>query len=154
MGGAMGGLAIGLVLQAVVGWTLASVFGLSIALGGPLEGLLIGGGVAAGYAWATVRPTGGMAAPSGADRWRTAVTSALGGALAGTALSLAGRPLVGGIIHAVAQVFQGSQVSLAPLGAWIGEPAFGPLTRTIVAAAEGALFGFGLAWGLTRRPRK
>jgi len=150
-GGALGGLTIGLVLQAVVGWTLASVFGLSIALGGPLEGLLLGAAVAAGYALATMRPTGGIAAPSGADRWRTAATCAIGGAVAAATLSLAGRPLVGGIIHAVAQAFQGSQVSLAPLGAWIGEPAFGPLTQTIVASAEGALFGFGLAWGLTRR---
>ena len=68
------------------------------------------------------------------------------------ALSLSGSPLVGGIINAVAQASAGSQVALTPLGRWIGEPAFGPLTRTLVAAAEGALFGFGLAWGLTRRP--
>lgn len=152
IGGTLGGLAIGLALQTMVGWTLASVFGLPIALGGPVEGLLLGGAVAAGYAWATVRPEGGIAAPSGAERWRTAATCALGGALAGTALSLAGRPLVGGIIHGVAQAFQGSQVSLAPLGAWIGEPAFGPVTQTLVAAAEGGLFGLGLAWGLTQRP--
>jgi DNA-binding winged helix-turn-helix (wHTH) protein len=151
-GGALGGLAIGFTLQRIVGWTLAGVFGVQRSLGGPLEGLVIGAAVAAAYAATTVRPGGGMAAPSGAERWRAAVTCAVGGGLAATILSLQGRPLVGGIIHAVAQAFQGSQVSLAPLGAWLGEPAFGPVTQTLVAAAEGALFGFGLAWGLTRRP--
>ena len=34
---------------------------------------------------------------------------------------------------------------------WLGEPSFGPLTQRFVAAFEGGLFGFGLAWGLTRR---
>ena len=59
--------------------------------------------------------------------------------------------MVGGVIHAVAQASAGSHVELTPLGSWLGEPAFGPLTQRLVAAFEGGLFGFGLAWGLTRR---
>jgi hypothetical protein len=35
----------------------------------------------------------------------------------------------------------------------LGEPELGGLTRAVVGAAEGAFFGFGLALGLTRRPR-
>jgi DNA-binding winged helix-turn-helix (wHTH) protein len=153
VGGSLGGLTIGGFLQAAVGWTLESVFGLSVALGGALEGLCLGGAVAAGYAASTSLREGGIAAPSGGARWRTAGTCALASGVTAIALSLAGSPLVGGTINAVAQASAGSQVALAPLGAWIGEPAFGPLVRTIVAAAEGALFGFGLAWGLTRRRR-
>jgi DNA-binding winged helix-turn-helix (wHTH) protein len=150
-GGSLGGLAIGAFLQAVVGWTLESVFGLSVALGGALEGLCLGAAVAAGYAASTSSTEGGIAAPSGRARWRTAGACALASGATAIALSLAGSPLVGGTINAVAQASAGSQVALTPLGLWIGEPAFGPLARTIVAAAEGALFGFGLAWGLTRR---
>jgi len=71
--------------------------------------------------------------------------------LAGLALAWAGRPLVGGTIHLVAQASAGSQALLTPLGRLIGEPDFGPLTAALIAAGEGALFGSGLALGLTSR---
>jgi len=151
-GGSLGGLIIGGLLQALVGWTLDSVFGLRVSLGGPLEGLCLGGAVAAGYAATTSLREGGIAAPSGRARWRTAASCAAAAGTTAILLSLTGAPLVGGTINAVAQASAGSQVALTPLGGWLGEPAFGPLTRTLVAAAEGTLFGFGLAWGLTRRP--
>jgi hypothetical protein len=41
---------------------------------------------------------------------------------------------------------------LTPLGHLLGEPDFGPVTRAVIGTWEGALFGFGLALGLTRRP--
>lgn len=152
VGGAFGGLAVGTLLYATARWTLESVFGLHVALGGPVEGLLLGAAIASGYASTTSLREGGIAAPRGAARWRTAGACALGAGAMAVVLSLAGAPLVGGTINLIAQASAGSQIALAPLGAWIGEPAFGPLTRSLVAAAEGALFGFGLAWGLTRRP--
>jgi hypothetical protein len=65
---------------------------------------------------------------------------------------LAGRPLVGGTVHVIAQAVQGSQVTLTPLGRLLGEPDFGALARAIIAIGEGTFFGFGLAFGLTRRP--
>jgi hypothetical protein len=34
----------------------------------------------------------------------------------------------------------------------MGEPEFGRVTQALIAAGEGALFGFGLALGMTRRP--
>jgi hypothetical protein len=41
---------------------------------------------------------------------------------------------------------------LTPLGQLIGEPDFGPITGAIVGSGESALFGLGVALGLTRRP--
>jgi hypothetical protein len=67
-------------------------------------------------------------------------------------LALAGRPLVGGTIHAIAEASQGSQAALTPLATLIGEPDFGRMSRAVIGTGEGALFGFGLALGLTRRP--
>jgi hypothetical protein len=72
--------------------------------------------------------------------------------LAALGLALAGRPLVGGTIHLIAETSAGSQATLTPLGRFLGEANFGPLTSALVAMAEGALFGSGLALGLTRRP--
>jgi hypothetical protein len=92
-----------------------------------------------------------MAAPRGRRRVRAALITAAICGVAGVALALAGRPLVGGTIHAIADAAGGSRATLAPLGRLIGEPDFGPLSRTILASAEGALFGLGLAYGLMRR---
>ena len=68
------------------------------------------------------------------------------------ALALGGRPLVGGTIHEIADASLGSQTTMAPLGRLIGEPDFGPVTATLLATGEGALFGAGFALGLIRRP--
>lgn len=151
VGGAAGGVGIGGLLGVLTRWTLISVFGVTLEVSGVIEGLVIGAAVAAGYVVGTVQTNGNIPAPRGALRWRAALTTAIAGGLAAAVLSLSGYRLVGGIVHQVAQAFQGSQVSLAPLGAWLAEPAFGPLTQLLVAVAEGALFGGGLAWGLTRR---
>jgi hypothetical protein len=47
---------------------------------------------------------------------------------------------------------RGSRATLAPLGLLIGDPDFGPLTRSILAFGEGTVLGLGLACGLMRRP--
>ena len=67
-------------------------------------------------------------------------------------MSLAGRPLVGGTIHLIADASVGSQATLTALGRFIGESDFGPLTAALISTGEGALFGLGLALGLARRP--
>jgi DNA-binding winged helix-turn-helix (wHTH) protein len=150
-GGAMGGLLIGAAVQVVAIWTLADVFGLHVRVGGAVEGLCLGGAIGAGYAATTRRREGGIARPTGAARWRVAAVTAACSAVMALALSAFGSPMVGGVIQAVALASAGSQVQLTPLGSWLGEPSFGPLTQRLVAAFEGGLFGFGLAWGLTRR---
>ena len=124
---------------------------LHVRVGGAVEGLCLGAAIGAGYAATTRRRGGGIARPTGAERWRVAAVMAVCGAVTAMALSAFGSPMVGGLIHAVAQASAGSQVQLTPLGNWLGEPSFGPLTQRLVAAFEGGLFGFGLAWGLTRR---
>jgi hypothetical protein len=61
--------------------------------------------------------------------------------------------MVGGLVNEIARAAHGSRLSLSPLGAITGEANFGRLTGMLVGAAEGAFFGFGLALGLTKRPR-
>ena len=73
--------------------------------------------------------------------------------LSAALLALAGRPLIGGLVHDIARSSRESQLVLAPLGRLIGEPGFGPITRAILGAFEGWAFGSSVAWGLTRRPR-
>ena len=151
-GAAMTGGVVGAAAQWIGRVSLAALVGVHVATGGGLEGLVIGGAAGLGYAVATSRVEGGLAAPRGRRRLRVAVVTAAACALGALALSLAGRPLVGGTIHAIAQASQGSQATLTPLGRIIGEPDFGPIARAVIGMGEGALFGAGLAVGLTRRP--
>jgi len=151
--GALGGGIVGVIVEWVARWTLSTLFGLHVAIGGGVEGVVIAGAAAFGYALSTARLGDGLAAPRGGQRVQVAVTTALACGLAGLALAVAGRPLVGGTVHLIAQAVQGSQVTLAPIGRLIGEPDFGALARAIIATGEGTLFGLGLAFGLTRRPR-
>ena len=88
-----------------------------------------------------------MAAPRGRRRLRAALITAAICGLAGLALTLAGRPLVGGTIHAIADAANGSRATLAPLGRLIGEPDFGPVSRAILAFGEGACSALGWPMG-------
>lgn len=153
-GGALGGVAIGVLAHVVVRWTLEGLFGLTIAtIGGPLDGLVVGGAAGVGYALTTRRRGGGLATPRGRARTRTVVTVALCCGAATLLLAAGGRPLVGGLIDSVARASQGSHLALAPLGRLVGDPDYGPRTRTFWGGFEGALLGAGLAFGLTRRPK-
>jgi hypothetical protein len=151
--GTLGGGAVGFLAQWLSRASLAGLFGLHIDIGGGIDGLAIGAAAGLGYALATPRIQG-LAAPRGGRRVRTALLVGTVCGLAALGLALAGRSLVGGTIHAVAQASQGSQATLTPLAALIGEPDFGPASSAIIGTGEGALFGFGLALGLTWRPRK
>ncbi|HEX7139390.1 MAG TPA: winged helix-turn-helix domain-containing protein [Vicinamibacterales bacterium] len=149
--GAVGGGVVGFVIEWLGRWSLAGLVGLHIDVGGGLDGLAIGGAAGLGYALATSRAQG-LATPRGGQRVTTALFVAAACGFAALLLALVGRPLVGGTIHAIAQASQGSQAALTPLAALIGEPDFGPVSRAVIGTGEGALFGFGLALGLTRRP--
>ena len=152
LGAAMGGGAVGTAIQWVGRWSLTALVGLRVALGGGLEGLVLGGAAGVGYALGTPRATGGLATPVGRRRLLAAALTACCCGLGALILALAGRPLVGGSLHLIARAAHGSQVTLTPLGRLIGEPDFGRVSQAVIAAGEGALFGFGLALGLTRRP--
>jgi hypothetical protein len=75
-------------------------------------------------------------------------------ALVAVVLSLANRHLVASSLDVMASAFEGSDVGLAPLARLLGEQELRPITRTLVSGFEGLLFGAGLAFGLTHRPRR
>jgi DNA-binding winged helix-turn-helix (wHTH) protein len=151
-GAAAGGGLVGSLVQWLGRWSLEELVGVQVATGGGLEGLVIGAAAGLGYAGATARPDVGLAAPRGRRRLKAAILVAASCGLGALAVTLLGRPLVGGTIHAIAQASHGSRATLSPLGALIGEPGFGPITQALIGTGEGALFGLGLALGLTRRP--
>jgi hypothetical protein len=151
-GAAIGGGLVGVAAQWLGRWSLAALVGVHVDVGGGLEGFVIGGAAGLGYAMATSGAEGGLAAPRGRRRLTAAALVAGACGLGALGVTLIGRPLVGGTIHAIAQASQGSQATLTPLGALIGEPEFGPITRAVIGTGEGVLFGLGLAFGLTRRP--
>lgn len=155
LAGAMAGLVTGWLAHHLGRSLLGGVFGRDVvALAGGLEGFVVGAAVGAGYALATRRlPQGGMAAPRGRARWRVALTTGTITALAAMALALVGRHLVGSSLDLMADTFAGSQVGLDPLARLLGEDSLRPITRTLVSGFEALMFGSGLAFGLTRRPR-
>jgi DNA-binding winged helix-turn-helix (wHTH) protein len=150
-GGAVGGGIVGLLVRLFARWSLIVLVGIDAYIGGGIECLVIGGAAGIGYGLATARSSGGLAAPRGAGRLRTAGLTAVACGLAALGLTVAGRSLVGGTIHAIAQASQSGQALLTPLGQLIGEPGFGPVTAALIATGEGAMFGLGLALGLTHR---
>ncbi len=153
--GATGGAIVG-GLGHQLGRAIASgVFGRDLSsAGGILEGLVIGAAAGIGYAMSTSPlPGGGMAAPRGQARTRTAIVTGGVCALAAVLLTLAGGHLVASSLDMMAAAFDGSKVGLAPIARLLGEEALRPVTRTLVSALEGLLFGAGMAFGLTHRPR-
>ncbi|HWW86644.1 MAG TPA: hypothetical protein VNZ26_23780, partial [Vicinamibacterales bacterium] len=152
VGAAIGGAAAGGATQLLGQWSLAALVGLHVAIGGGLEGLVIGGAAGLGYSLTTSEVEEGLAAPRGRKRITVAAFTTVACGLGALMLTLAGRALVGGTIHAIAEASHGAQVMLTPLGRLIGEPDFGPLSQAVIGTSEGAFFGLGLALGLTRRP--
>jgi hypothetical protein len=152
--GALGGLASGLVAHALARAVLAGVFGRDLpVIGGWIEGLALGAAAGFGYALSTAHlRDGGLAAPRGTARVRVAMLTGLACAAAAIALTFAGRHLVGSSLDVMATAFDGSVVGLAPLARLLGEETLRPMTRTLISAGEGLMFGAGLAFGLTHRP--
>jgi DNA-binding winged helix-turn-helix (wHTH) protein len=150
-GAAVGGGIAGFAAQWLGRWSLATLVGVNVDTGGGIEGVVIGAAAGLGYSLSTWRAEGGLAAPRGRDRVRVVTLTAVACGLAALMLTLAGRPLVGGTIHAIAQASRGSQAALTPIARLVGEPDFGPLTAAVIGTGEGALFGLGLSLGLTRR---
>ena len=151
-GAALGGTAAGFAAQWLGRSMLTALVGVRVDVGGGLEGLAIGGAAGLGYSLATSYVAGGLAAPRGGRRAVVAAVTAAACGVAALALALAGRPLVGGTVHLIAEASAGSQATLTALGRFIGEPDFGPLTAAVISTGEGMMFGAGLALGLTRRP--
>lgn len=153
--GALGGALAGGVAHFVVRAAIMGVFGQHPpSIGGWIEGLILGAAAGFGYGISTsLSPGGGLAGPRRGARARTSLVTGLVCAFAGLALTLAGRHLVGASLDALASAFNGSSVGLAPIARLLGEETLRPVTRAIVSTFEGLMFGAGLAFGLTHRPR-
>jgi hypothetical protein len=144
-GGSAGGLIVGAVVK------LLGIDAFVLLLGhspgdvtGAGEGALLGGAVGLG-AWAATR-VGGLR--------RGAAVAALAGGVAGILIPLLGGRMMGGSLDLLARNFPGSRLKLDQLGALFGESTFGPISQTLTAGLEGALFGACLvgAMILARRP--
>jgi len=153
--GAIGGAISGAVAHAIARAVIAGVFGRELDhIGGWFEGLALGAAAGLGYALSTSPlPGGGLAGPRGSARARTVLITGAACAAAALALTLGDQHLVGSSLDRMAAAFEGSDVGLAPLARLLGEEELRPLTRALVSAFEGLLFGSGLAYGLTHRPR-
>lgn len=152
--GAASGALIALTAHLLLRALLDGLFGLRLTYqGGAIDGLILGGAAGVGYALATPQPPGGgLAAPAGRARLTASAIVAACCAVAAIALALSGRLLVGGLVHDIARLSRDAELVLSPLGHFIGEPGFGPVTRALLSGFEGAAFGCALTWGLTRRP--
>ena len=153
--GAAGGGSIGALAHLAGRASLEGIFGQALStVGGGVEGVVLGAAAGLGYALSTVTPQGGgMAAPRGARRWAAALATGACCCVAALLLTAMGGRLTGTSLEVLARSFHGSQVGLQPLARLLGESTPGPLTRAVQSGYEGLLFGIGLAWGLTRRPR-
>jgi DNA-binding winged helix-turn-helix (wHTH) protein len=150
--GALGGAAVGFAAQLLGRWTLEGLFGRSLPpVGGGWEGVAIGAAVGLGFAFSAPPPQG-SGLPRAARLRAALVTGALAAGVCVAVDAFGGR-LVGVSLNAIARVFQGSQVGLAPLARRLGEPDLGPLTRAVLGVWEGFLFAAGTVLGFTRRQR-
>ncbi|HEY6546624.1 MAG TPA: hypothetical protein VI589_01915, partial [Vicinamibacteria bacterium] len=80
------------------------------------------------------------------------LTGAAGG-LAAAFLAATGSHLGAMSLDFMARSFPDALVSFDPLARLLGEGSPGSVTRVVIGAGEGLAFGFGLAFGLTHRPR-
>ena len=152
--GALGGGAVGAAAHLFGRLTLEGLFGQDLSpLAGGFEGLVLGGAAGLGYALGTPRAEGGMATPRGAARILAALLTGICCAVGALWLAWSDSYLGALSLDFMAHSFPGSQVSLDPLARLLGEGVTGPTTRMVISAGEGLMFGFGLALGLTHRPR-
>jgi DNA-binding winged helix-turn-helix (wHTH) protein len=153
--GAAGGALVGALARRGADALVEALFASpTLALGGGVEGLLIGAAAGLGYGLSTHRPAGGMATPRRAARLRTCLVTGIVCAVAAAALGAAGLRLGAASLRSVVAGFPNTQVRFEAFAPLLGEAGFGPRTRTALGATEGLLFGMGLAAGLTRRPRR
>jgi DNA-binding winged helix-turn-helix (wHTH) protein len=154
LGAASGGL-VGALARRLADALVEAIFAVpALDLAGGVEGAVIGAAAGLGYGLATAGSQGGLAAPRGASRWRVSLATGLACALAAAVLCGTGLRLGAASLQSVVSGFPDSKVRFESFAPVLGEAEVGPRTRTALGAAEGLLFGVGLAAGLTRRPRR
>jgi len=153
--GAAGGAVVGAIARRAADALVESLFAVpTLGLAGGVEGLVVGAAAGLGFGLSTRGFAGGMASPRGSTRVRTCLVTGAACALAAGALGAGGFRLGAASLRSVVAGFPKTQVRLEAFAPLVGETVFGPRTRAALGAAEGLLFGAGLAAGLTRRPRR
>ncbi len=154
--GGIGGAVVGGLAQGLARTIVSGMFSRDLpVIGGAFEGLVLGAAAGVGYALSTASlESGGMAAPRGMARIRTALLTGGACAFASVVLTLSGYLLIGTSLDVMAAAFENSTVGLAPIARLLGEGTLRPMTGTLISAFEGLMFGAGLAFGLTHRPRR
>ena len=128
LGGAIGGNVVGAVVRLLGLDAFKLLFGQApTEMTGALEGAILGAAVGLGYVLAGRQEQLRLGAP----------LAALCGAAAGVLIVIAGLHLMGGSLNSLAEHFPDSQLRL---GGLFGESGFGPVSRTVTGALEGALF--------------
>lgn len=150
-GGFSGGL-LGAVVHATVGEIFSALLNRSLnTVGGGYEGVWIG--VSAGFGYGLATRGQALAAPRARARLRVVAVTALSCSAGAMLGSLFGAHFTAASIDVISGAIRDSNLSLSPLGTWMGESAFGVASRAALSAYEGLFFGAGLVYGLTRRPR-
>ncbi len=141
IGAVLGGALIGGILHVIGVDTFQALFGQQLSeIAGAYEGAIIGLGLSLGYLAGGVTNHKRML-------MRIAM-AALGTMLAAILLTLIKGNLFSASIETIARSFVNSQINLQPLAKMFGESHYGQLSRLILGAAEGLLFGSGLTFGL------
>lgn len=134
-GGAAGGLVIGATVKLLGLDAFSLLVGQSPGdITGALEGLIIGAGTGAG-AWLSRRTR--------SVRW-SGLQAALCGGIAGLAVALIGGRMMLGSLDLLARQLPASRLRLDHISQLFGEASFGPVTRAVTSALEGALFAAGV----------
>jgi DNA-binding winged helix-turn-helix (wHTH) protein len=131
LGGAAGGLLVGAIVKLLGLDAFALLVGQSPGdITGAGEGALLGAAVGFGV-W-LARRTGSLR--------RALLAASLAGGATGVLIVLLGGRLMAGSLALLADHFPRSRLRLDAIGAVLGEDGFGPLSQTVTAALEGALF--------------
>jgi len=147
VGAVLGGAGIGAILHLLGVDTFFALFGQKLlGIAGAYEGALVGFGMAAGTA------LGGL---KGKNNLILKVSlAAVGAMLAAILLTLIEGNLFSASIESIARSFAHSQLKLEPLANLFGEAHFGKLSRLILGAFEGFLFGGFTVLGIELFSRK
>ncbi len=130
-GGAGGGIVVGAAAKLLGLDAFELLLGQSPGdMTGAAEGALLGGAVGAGV-W-----LGAKFPPR-----RGAAIAGLTGGVAGLVIPLLGGRLMGGSLDLLARQFPDSRLRIDQIGAWFGEPGFGPASQIATGMLEGLVFG-------------
>jgi DNA-binding winged helix-turn-helix (wHTH) protein len=147
-GGAAGGAIIGGFVNVLGADTLWALFGQDLGeITGAFEGLVIGGGTGLGMTliqqWKKTNRW-----------WQQSLGAAFGAMCSAIFLTIVKGNLFSGSLDIIAHRFVDSQVKLEPLASFFGEVYFGLISRIVLGAMEGFLFGGLLIAGMELSKRK